>query len=127
MLTLLKMLLGLADPIGRIVEKIADAKLEIAKSKTDRERIHAKERVRGLEAVRDLQIAESRQRIPSIINAAFRAALAFPVAVWLWKVIIHDKVLGLGTTDDLSQNLWNFLFIVVGFYFLSSIASQWRK
>ena len=34
-------------------------------------------------------------------TAIIRPLLAFPIIIYLWKVIVWDKVLGLGTTDPL--------------------------
>jgi hypothetical protein len=52
------------------------------------------------------------------INGIIRAMLAVPVVVFLWKVIIWDKVLALGSTDDLSENLWYVAMMVLGFYYV---------
>lgn len=51
-------------------------------------------------------------------NAIIRALLAVPVIVFLWKIIIWDKVLALGSTDDLSENLWYVTMMVLGFYYV---------
>ena len=52
------------------------------------------------------------------VNGVIRALLAAPVVVFLWKVIIWDKVLALGSTDDLSENLWYVTMMVLGFYYV---------
>jgi len=114
MLGLLTSLLGLADPISRIASKIADARIASVQASTDRERIEQEERVRALEARRDVLKAESDGRV----NGVIRALLAAPIVVFLWKVIIWDKVLALGSTDDLSENLWYVTMMVLGFYYV---------
>ena len=35
-------------------------------------------------------------------TAIIRPLLAFPIIIYLWKVIVWDKVLGLGTTDPVA-------------------------
>jgi hypothetical protein len=42
-------------------------------------------------------------------TAIIRPLLALPVVVFMWKVIVWDKVLGLGTTDALTGDvaLWS--------------------
>src|SRR4249919_2434407 len=35
-------------------------------------------------------------------TAVIRPLLAFPLVIYLWKVIVWDKVLGLGTTDPIT-------------------------
>jgi hypothetical protein len=114
MFTIITSLLGLADPIARIAGRIADARIAATQAATDKERIEQEERVKALEARRDVLRAESDGRV----NGVVRALLAAPVVVFLWKVIIWDKVLALGTTDDLSENLWYVTMMVLGFYYL---------
>jgi hypothetical protein len=114
MLAIITSLLGLADPIARIASRIADARIAATQAATDKERIEQEERVKALEARRDVLRAESDGRV----NGVVRALLAAPVVVFLWKVIIWDKVLALGTTDDLSENLWYVTMMVLGFYYL---------
>jgi hypothetical protein len=114
MFAIITSLLGLVDPIARIAGKIADARIAATQATTDKERIEQEERVKALEARRDVLRAESDGRV----NSAIRALLAAPVIVFLWKVIIWDKVLALGTTDDLSENLWYVAMMVLGFYYV---------
>ena len=89
----------------------------------EKEKIEQEERVKALEARRDVLKAESDGRL----NAIIRAALAFPVIVFLWKVIIWDKVLALGSTDDLSENLWYVSMIVLGFYYVHWTVGRFRR
>ena len=116
-------LLGLADPISKIAGKIADARIAAINATTDKERIEQEERVKALEARRDVLKAEAGGRV----NAIIRALLAVPVVVFLWKVIIWDKVLSLGTTDDLSENLWYVTMMVLGFYYLHWTVGRFRQ
>lgn len=114
MLAMITSLLGLADPISRIAGKIADAKIAAAQAATDRARIEQEERVKALEARARVLEREADGKINQII----RALLAAPVIVFLWKVIVWDKVLKLGSTDDLSENLWYVTMMVLGFYYV---------
>jgi hypothetical protein len=120
------LLLGLIDPISRIAGKIADARVAQANAQTDRDKIAADERVKGLEAKRDVMVAEQGSRL----NPMMRAFLAAPVAILLWKVFVYDKALGQwtsGRTDGLSPELWYVVMLVVGFYFLDTIAARWKR
>ena len=114
MFSIITSLLSLADPISRIAGKIADARIASIHASTDKERVEQEERVKALEARRDVLKAESDSRV----NGMIRALLAAPIVVFLWKVIIWDKVLALGTTDDLSENLWYVTMMVLGFYYV---------
>jgi hypothetical protein len=114
MFAIITSLLGLVDPMSRIAGKIADARIASIQASTDKERIEQEERIKALEARRDVLKAESDGRV----NGVIRALLAAPIVVFLWKVIIWDKVLALGTTDDLSENLWYVTMVVLGFYYV---------
>ncbi len=78
---------------------------------TDKEKIAADERIRALEARRDVLVAEGSSRI----NAIMRAGYGIPPMIYLGKLYVWDKVLGWGVTDPLSPELWNVLWTVVGF------------
>ena len=120
---IISILLGLVDPISRIAGKIADYKIAAQQASTDKERIAADERVKALEARRDVMVSEAGSRV----NAFMRAAIAFGPTVYLLKIFVVDKVLKLGTTDNLSDDLWKVVVAVVGFYFLYDIAARWKR
>lgn len=107
-------LLGLIDPVSRIVGKIAEARVAQANAQTDREKIAADERVKSLELQRDVMVSEAGSRI----NAFMRLAFAVPPAIYLGKLFVWDKVLSLGRTDPLSPMMEGVMLTVVGFYFL---------
>ncbi|MGD9729563.1 MAG: 3TM-type holin [Nitrospiraceae bacterium] len=111
------------DPIARITDKIVDLQIKKADAKTEQERIAADERTKALEAKRDVMIAEAGLGL----NAYMRTAIALGPAVFLLKVFIWDKVLKLGSTDNLSPELWNVVVAVVGFYFLYDIAARFKR
>ena len=106
--------------IGGIVKQIAAAVEARENAKTDQERIAADERIKALQARRDVMIAEGSTPVNSIIRALF----ALPVAIYYGKLFLWDKVLGWGATDPLSQNMADFAQIVVGFYFLAEVGPR---
>jgi len=114
---------GIADPVSRVVTRLADAKVEMAKAQTDETKILAKERVASLEARAAVLIAESGDPL----NRFMRFVLALGPAVFLLKVFIWDKVLKLGTTDNLSDDLWKVVVAVIAFYFLYDMTARWRR
>lgn len=116
-------LLKFFDPIARITDKIVDLQLKKADAETEQERIAADERVKTLEARRDVMVAEAGLGI----NAWMRTAIAFGPTIYLLKIFIWDKVLKLGTTDNLSDDLWKVVVAVVGFYFLYDIAARFKR
>lgn len=115
---ILSLIFGALDPISKIGEQIARYKIAAANATTDQAKVAAEERVKGLEAKRDVLVAEAAT---SKVNGIMRAMLAAPVAVILWKVFVWDKALGQwtqGRTDALSPELWQVVTAVLGFYFL---------
>ena len=115
----ISILLGLIDPISKITNKIIDLRIQQANAQTEQAKIAADEEVSKLQAQRDVLVAESGSKI----NALVRIAFALPCALYINKLIIYDKILGWGTTDDLSNNLWWIVTVVIGFYFVQSITS----
>lgn len=49
-------------------------------------------------------------------TAIIRPLLAFPIVIYLWKVIVWDKVLGLGSTDPLTGMITDWAGIIVTAY-----------
>lgn len=113
----------LIDPVSSISGKIADYKIAQQNATTDQEKIHADERIKALEAKRDVLVAEAN--MPG--NILMRAWLAFPPSCVVAKILIWDKALGQwthGHTDALDPNLWWLISGVYGFYFLQQITNR---
>jgi hypothetical protein len=68
-------------------------------------------------------------------TAAVRPLLALPVVIYLWKVIVWDKVLGLGTTDAIAGDVAQWAGAIVTTYvggrslekIAKSVATVWRR
>jgi hypothetical protein len=118
-------LIGLIDPISRIVGQIAVARTEMAKAATDQERIHAQERVDTLEARKAVLIAESGSRVNGLIRAGF----ALPFVIYNIKLVLWDKIVmaGQATTDPLSAELYQVELACIGFYFLYEVTARLRR
>lgn len=116
-------LLGFIDPISKITGQIADAFAKKVDAQTERERIEADEQIKTLEARRAVLVAESG----TPINALIRGWLVFPPSLYVAKLFVWDKVLGWGSTDDLSNNLWWIVFIIYAFYFVSTAPKWFRR
>jgi hypothetical protein len=114
---------GAFDVVSRITEKIVDAKVSMATAANERERIAADERVRSLEARRNVLVAESGSRL----NAIIRASFALPFVIYNGKLVLWDKVLSLGSTDALSPELFQVEMACIGFYFLYEVAARFKR
>lgn len=104
-------------PIGSQLARAWEAR---QRAQTDAEKIAADERIAFLKAKQAVQVAEAGSKI----NALVRLLFAVPPALYLAKLYVWDKVLGLGTTDPLSPLMESVLFTVVGFYFLTDGAER---
>lgn len=118
MISLLKTIIGAFT--GDVAKALADAYRARETAKTDAERLAAEERIDRLRQVAAVQTG-------SRIDAIVRALIAGPIILFLWKVIAWDKVAGWGRTDDLSENLWLVVMIVIGFYFVHNAVRDWRR
>ena len=46
-----------------------------------------------------------------------RPLAALPVVIYIWKVIVYDKVLGLGTTDAITGDVGTWVGVIITTYF----------
>lgn len=98
--------------IGEQLNRAHEAKL---KAQNDSERIDAEKRIAELTAQQAVLIAEQGSAVTRWIRPAFAA----PFIIYNFKIVVWDKVLGLGTTDPLTAEFWQLQMIVFGAYFLT--------
>lgn len=98
--------------IGGELRAAYEAKL---KAQTDQEKLAAEETIARLEAQQSILIAEQGRWL----TAWVRPMIAAPFVIYIWKLVVYDKILGWGATDDLSPQLWQMMTVVVGAYFLT--------
>lgn len=131
LLSILTGLVGLGNSVTGIAAKIADVKMAQAAALTDREKVAADERIKALEAQRDVVIAASA-------NDKWwstRELIGKIVLVYVFKIIVWDTVFQWGVTPNPGQQVTYIVMTVIGFYFLSrsaekitsSIASAWGR
>lgn len=101
--------------LDRIAGHLKDAYVASAKAETRAQKHLADIQIRQLEARQSVLIAEQGRGLTRWI----RPAIAFPFVVYLWKVVLWDKVLGLGATDPLSSELGEVMMVMIGAYFLT--------
>jgi hypothetical protein len=109
--------------IGAVLSPILNALLTAQKQKLDAVGSHeavvadlAKREfdIEGQE--RELQAKMMIAEQGNIITRSIRPLMALPFIIFLWKVIVYDKILGWGTTDALDPKMWGVFMIVVGAY-----------
>lgn len=113
---LVKILSALTSLVsGPAVSQLAAAYRARQEAQTDKAKLAADERVKTLEA---------QARVHGGLESLARAVIALPFILYLWKIIIFDKILKAGVTDPLSSELWNVFYIILGFYFLRMTVSK---
>ena len=116
-------LLSLFNPLSAIADKIAQAYVQKTNAQTEQERIAADERIKALEAKRDIILKAQSDPFERWVRIGF----ALPFVLFVWKLVVWDKLLGWGATDDLSADLWNILYIVLGGYFLDTVVRRFTR
>lgn len=117
----MKFLLGLlSGPLSSISNDLKEAYQSKLAAQNDAERIMADERIALLESRKTTILAAQSDPVERWV----RVGLAFPFVVYINKLVLWDKVLGLGVTDSLSPELSQILMIVLGGYFIDTIAKR---
>jgi hypothetical protein len=107
--------------LGGLAGKLADAYKAKSEAQTDEARIAADVIISQLQARQAAVIAGGRWIAP------IQAAFAGMFLIYYAKLIIWDKVLGLGVTDGLSPSLENLSMIVISFIFLQAGVDRLRR
>lgn len=116
------------DPITKIADTIGRTKVELAKEANSEKRIAMEERVKALEARRDILIAESAAGVR--LNAFVRALFALVFLVYLIKVVVFDITFGQWTgwsTPPLPDKLDYIMGAVITFYFAYQIVDRLKR
>lgn len=103
------------NPLSVIAERLTAAYEAKLKAETDQDRLKASVLIRQLEARENVLIAEQS----SWFTKWIRPALAFPIVVYFWKIVIWDKVFKWGTTDPIGPTGEYLMIAVVGAYFIT--------
>lgn len=78
-------------------------------------------------AAKEIIIAEQGRWFTAIIRPLF----ALPFVIFIFKVVVWDKVLGLGSTDAIDPNMWEILKAIIYSYFglaaVDRIAKVFRR
>ena len=101
--------------IAAIGEQLNRAYATKLAAQNSSERIEAEQEIAQLTARQAVLVAEQRGRLTRWIRPLF----ALPFVIYNFKIIVWDKTLGLGVTDNLSPEYWQLQMIVFGAYFLT--------
>lgn len=121
MISLILKFLGVGIPA--ILDQITKERAKQADAKTEQEKIASEERIKVLEAKKDIILKSQGERIGEWV----RLAWALPFIIYIWKLLLWDKVMGWGATDALSPTLEYIMWTVLGGYFLLSATTKLKK
>ena len=107
--------LSLVNPLSKIANQLIEAKARKLDAKTEQDRIKADVLINQLEARQAVLVAEQGSWMTRFIRPLF----ALPFIIYNFKVIVYDKVFGLGVTDGLSASYWQLQMVIFGAYFLT--------
>jgi hypothetical protein len=88
--------------------------------------------------IHDERLKELDNRLEYLLNLAkdriflaFLIFLSLPAALILWQYIVIDKIIAPGfgghKTDSLSPEMWDYVYIVLGFWFLRGAIDRIKK
>jgi len=112
-----------APIIGAILQPVIGGLLTAQKQKLDAVGSH--EAVVAELAKREMDVEAQERELQAkmviaeqgnIITRSVRPLMAAPFIIFMWKVIVWDKVLGWGTTDPLDPKMWGVFMAVVVAY-----------
>lgn len=110
---LVSLVTGPLREISNDITKAYQSKLAAA---NDAERIAADERIALLEARKSIIVSSQE----SLGGQWAKFLYALPCIVYLNKLVIWDKVLGWGSTDPLSPELWSVFMVILGGFFIET-------
>ena len=115
------MFAGIAGAIvSGLMNVLPDFIIKYMGLKNDALRIQADEIIERRRLQRDVLIPEQGRWYTALIRPMF----AWPLAIWWAKVILYDKVLGMGTTDPLTGQVGEWAGLIVGAYFLAEAGER---
>jgi hypothetical protein len=114
----------LGGGLSSIENSLKEAYVAKLNAQNNEDRIAADVTIQSLQAKRDVMVSEAGKWS---INAFVRLCFALPVALYYGKIFVLDKVLAMGSTDPLSDDLTWTARVVIGFYFLYEAANAARK
>lgn len=129
--TILSLVLG---AVPGIVRELAKARVDLANAQTEMEKVHAQERIKALEAQRDVLIAESS----SPWNTVGRMVWLVPAGIYFSWTMVWDKIAckwfnsaatvdQVCTTDKLGDWQMGILLTIVGFYFVTDLTKILKR
>jgi len=101
--------------LGVVTSQLQEAYQTWLKAETNEAKLEAEKQLAWLSAQKEVIISEQRSKLTSWI----RPALALPVVLYVWKLIVWDTILQLGVTNNPGEFINYIVLTVIGAYFLT--------
>jgi len=122
-------LLGaIVDPITKITQTIASARVDLEKEKNNEKRIAQEERIKSLEARRDVLVSSSATG--KGLDELIRALFSICFLLYTVKVVVFDITFGAWTdwsTPSLPYPFDAVMLTVLGFFFVDNLVYKFKR
>lgn len=116
---------NLFSTVNNLTDKITALKIEQLKADTDQRKLELQAQIDALALQRDLQVKQDSRN--QTISNSVRIGLTMPFGIYIWKLVVYDKVLEWGSTDNLSPDLWYAFWMVMGYWFLTVVRDMVKR
>lgn len=99
--------------IAQITEALERAHARRLNAQTSEQRLAADMAIAELET----RLEVTRIDSSNVITRSIRPLFALPFVIFIWKIVVWDNVLGLGTTPNISASMEWIMGVVIGSYF----------
>lgn len=106
--------------VGKLVDgglKAYEAKLAAVNTADSKATEVAISALREDNEARRIEVDLIKAEQGSFVTRMIRPLFALPFIIFLWKIVVWDKVLGWGRTDPIDPNMWSVFMLVIGAYF----------
>lgn len=110
------------DTVESLGQKIADLKIARLNAETNQEKLRLDAEIRSLELRQSALVEQSKGKYGLLVIIP-QFLLGMAVVVVMWKIVVYDQALGQwtgGFTHKLGDDVWQFIKIVTGFYFVTT-------
>ena len=107
---------------GDLTRALERAYIAKQKADTDEKKLAADERINALKRRQEVILKAQGDPFERFVRIFF----AMPFVIYIWKVVVYDKVFSLGATDPLSTELSSIMAVILGGYFVDSIVRRFR-
>lgn len=116
-LALLNAIPGISSLVSSVTNSFFNAKVQIVQAKTGADRDAAIALLKTAETEAHERTASLAIIASNYLLTILVVVFALPFAIYIWKVVVWDVVLGWGTTDPIRGDVASWANLIIGFIF----------